>query len=272
MSTSFESPESPSTTSLPSLEQLHISETSAPPPTLPLPHRSFPFFLLPPELRSRILSFLLCPNSRPTVDLSDVNQRTSTSRLNYFLVSKRFGYEAYHIFYSSHTFRIFQIDSRYYSKRSLPLLARLPIHYLNVVTSLELRLGVAWSNPQKPWVVNDGLGLESCSNARTLKIFVEVDPSSPVFKGYRLEHGFYTEFCGVLLRQIIERLPVLETVEYDAYPSVDRNGALMTRLLEETSKGMKRTAWGKERNWGDSLADKLEMARERARVKGVDSS
>lgn len=65
----------------------------------------------------------------------------------------------------------------------------------------------------------------------------------------------------------MERLPVLETVEYDAYPSVDRNGALMTRLIDETMKGKKRIVWGRERNWGDSLDDKLEMARERARAK-----
>ncbi|KAL8754925.1 MAG: hypothetical protein Q9199_004008 [Rusavskia elegans] len=264
MSDSSETPKAPSTTLLPSVEQLHISETPLPPPTLPKP---FPFFLLPPELRSRILSLLLCPNSRPTVDLSDVNHLTSTSRLNYFFVSKRFGYESYHIFYSSHTFRIFQIDSRFYGKRTLPLLARLAVHYLNVITSLELRLGVAWSKPPKPWVVNDGLGLEDCQNVRTLKIFVEVDPSSPVFKGYRLEHDFYTDFCGVILRQIMERLRVLETVEYDAYPSVDRNGALMTRLIDETNKGKKRIIWGRERNWGDSLGDKLEMAQERASAK-----
>lgn len=65
----------------------------------------------------------------------------------------------------------------------------------------------------------------------------------------------------------MERLPVLETVEYDAYPSVDRNGALMTRLIDETNEGKKRIISGRERNWGDSLGDKLEMAQERASAK-----
>ncbi|KAL8992564.1 MAG: hypothetical protein Q9169_007006, partial [Polycauliona sp. 2 TL-2023] len=78
----------PSTTSLPSLEQLHISATPSQPPTLPGPPKSFQFFLLPPELRSRILSLLLCPTSHFTIDLSDENHYTSTQRLNYFLVSK----------------------------------------------------------------------------------------------------------------------------------------------------------------------------------------
>ncbi|KAL8779716.1 MAG: hypothetical protein Q9213_006805 [Squamulea squamosa] len=250
-----------SITSIALLEQLHISEAPSPPSRPPKPSNSFPFFLLPPELRSRILSLLLCPTTRLTIDLSPSNHVTSTPRLNYFLVSKRFGYEAYHVFYSSHTFRIFQTHGRFLGKRTSPLLARLPIHYLNVITSLELRLGPGWSDPPKPWFVSDRLGLEHCQAARTLRVFVEVDPSSPIFKGFRLNREFYTNFCGILLRQIIERLPVLETVEYDAYPSVDRDGDLMTRLLEETRKGSKRIAWGKERDWDDSLADKLEKAR-----------
>ncbi|KAL8661534.1 MAG: hypothetical protein Q9168_008376 [Polycauliona sp. 1 TL-2023] len=256
-----------STTSLPALDQLHLSKTPGPPPCRPKTPKSFPFFLLPPELRSRILFFLLCPTSHFTIDLSDENHRTSTPRLNYFLASKRFGYEAYHVFYSSHTFRVFQTHYRFLGKRTLPLLARLPRHYLNAITKLELRLGPGWHDPPKPWVVNERLGLESCENVRTLKIFVEVDPSSPIFKGFRLDCDFYTDFCGTLLRQIMERLPLLDTIEYDAYSSVDRNGALMIRLLEESKKGRKKITWGKERNWGDSLADKLEMARDRARAR-----
>ncbi|KAL8650833.1 MAG: hypothetical protein Q9226_004977 [Calogaya cf. arnoldii] len=267
MSGSSDSLALPSTTSLPSLEQLHISEVPLPPPTPPNPRKPFPFFRLPPELRTRVFSLLLCPTSHFTIDLSDENYLTSTPRLNYFIVSKRFGYEAYHVFYSSHTFRIFQTHSRFLGKRTLPLLARLPAHYLNVITKLELRLGLGWHDPPKPWVVDDRLRLEHCGNVRTLKIFVEVDPSSPIFNGFRLSWNFYTDFCGDILRQIMERLPLLETVEFDAYSSVDLNGALMTRLLEETTKGKKRIAWGKERHWGDSLVDKLEMGRERARAK-----
>ncbi|KAL8903881.1 MAG: hypothetical protein Q9171_007251 [Xanthocarpia ochracea] len=258
-----------SATPLPRFEQLHISKASAAPPRPPTHPRPFSFFLLPTELRSRILYFLLCPTPRLTIDLSPYNHLTSTTRLNCFLVSKRFGFEAYHAFYSSHTFRIFQIHGRFLSKRTSPLLARLPVHYLSVMTSLELRLGPGWSDPPKPWVVNERLGLEHCKAVRTLKVFLEVDPTSPVFKGFRLDWGFYTNFCGTLLRQVIERLSVLETVEFDAYPSVERDGALMTRLLEETKKGKKRVAWGREREWGDSLADKLEMARVKAQsVKG----
>ncbi|KAL9616317.1 MAG: hypothetical protein Q9204_008588, partial [Flavoplaca sp. TL-2023a] len=232
MSDTLETPESDS---LSSLKQLSIS------PNLP---KTFSFFLLPTELRSRILSLLLCPNSHLTVDISEENHRTSTARLNYFLVSKRFGYEAYHVFYSTHTFRIFPTNYSFIiRKRTVPLLARLPVHYLNVMTKLELRLGPAWSDAPKYWVITNHLGLQHCQNVRTLKIFIEVDPSGSTFKGYILNAKAYTDFCGDLLQQIMERLPLLETIEYDAYSNVERDGPLMTRLLEETTKGMKKISW-----------------------------
>lgn len=105
---------------------------------------------------------------------------------------------------------------------------------------------------------------------RTLRVFVEVDPSSPIFKGFRLNRHFFTDFSGALLQGVMERLPVLDTVEFDAYPSVDRDGALMTRLLEATKTAGMRIAWGSQREWGDSLADKLEKARLKARkAKGL---
>ncbi|KAL8708357.1 MAG: hypothetical protein Q9220_006737 [cf. Caloplaca sp. 1 TL-2023] len=242
--------------------------TSGPPPTPPT-SKPFPFFALPLELRSRILSYLLCPNSHLTIDLDPSNHHTSHPRLSLFLVSKQFGYESYHIFYSHHTFRIFQTHDRFLSgseqNKMEPLLARLPSHYRNVLVSLELRLGPRWTNPPKAWVVSDRLGLEECVSVRTLRVFVQVDPSSPIFKGFRLSLDFFTDFSGELLREIIKRLPVLETVEFDAYPSVDREGKLMTRLLEETRRAGKKVGWGKEREWGDSLADRLEVARLRVR-------
>lgn len=224
------------------------------------------FFDLPSEIRSKILSYLLCAHRR-TVDLDPSNFTAAIARLNLFLVSKQFGFEAYHVFYAGHTFRIFQTHGRFLGKKTEPLLARLPSYYRNVITSLELRLGPGWSDPPKPWYVSDRLGLEDCVAVRTLRVFVEVDPSSPIFKGFRLNEDFFTIFSGSLLRQVMERLPVLDTVEFDAYPSVDRHGALMTRLLEETRKARKLIAWGPEREWGDSLADKLEMARLKARQK-----
>ncbi|KAI4140813.1 MAG: hypothetical protein L6R39_005646 [Caloplaca ligustica] len=239
------------------------SRSSSPPIQPIVEHKPFRFLDLPFELRSKILSLLLCTDTR-TIDLDPSNHRTSTPRLNLFLVSKRFGYEAYHVFYAGHTFRVFQTHGRFLGKRAEPLLARLPTHYRKALTSLELRLGPGWSDPPKPWFVSDRLGLEDCTSVRTLRVFVEVDPSSPVFKGFRLNRHFFTDFSGTLFRQVMERLPVLDTVEFDAYPSVDRDGALMTRLLQETKDADKKVAWGSQREWGDSLADKLEKARLKA--------
>lgn len=232
---------------------------SIPPPA----NKAFRFFDLPSEIRSNVLSYLLCTERR-TIDLDPANYRTSTARLNLFLVSKNFGYEAYHVYYGGHTFRIFQTHGRFLSMRTEPLIARLPSYYRNALTSLELRFGPGWSDPPKPWYVSDRLGLEDCTSVRTLRVFVEVDPSSPVFKGFRLNRHFFTDFSGTLFQKVMARLPVLDTVEFDAYPSVDRDGALMVRLLEDTRKAEKRIAWGPQREWGDSLADKLEKARLKA--------
>ncbi|KAL8797084.1 MAG: hypothetical protein Q9182_007254 [Xanthomendoza sp. 2 TL-2023] len=262
MFTSSEPLESPSTIPEANFQHLNIAATSSPP--LPStksskPSKPFPFFRLPPELRSAILSLLLCPTPHSTVDLSSDNHLTSTPRLNYFLVSKRFGHEAYHIYYSTHTFRIFQTDGRFLGKRTRPLLARLPRHYLTVLRSLEIRLGLGWTDPPKPWVVNDRLGLQYCDAVTTLKVFVDVDPSGASFDGFRLDREFYTDFCGRLLARVLERLPALRVVEFDAYPSVYRDGALMTRLLVETARRGKKVAWGREREWGYNLAEKIEM-------------
>ena len=230
------------------------------------PASPFRFFDLPSELRFKVLTLLLCNDSH-TIDLDPSNYRTASSRLDLFLVSKRFGWEAHHVFYSGHTFRIFQTHGRFLGKKTEPLLARIPSYYRQAMVSLELRLGPGWSDPPKPWFVSDRLGLEQCIAVRTLRVFVEVDPSSPIFKGFRLNRDFFTNFSGNLLRGILERLPVLEVVEFDAYPSVDRHGALMTRLLHETENEQKKVAWSPRREWGDSLADKLEKARLKAQEK-----
>ncbi|KAI4212901.1 MAG: hypothetical protein LQ351_004426 [Letrouitia transgressa] len=225
---------------------------------------TFRFFDLPSELRSKILGDCLVVDPR-TVDLNPFNYRTASSRLDFFLVSRRFHEEAYRVFYSGHTFRIFQTHGRFLGKKDLPLLARLPTRYRSTITSLELRLGPGWSDPPKPWFVSDRLGLEECARVRTLKVFIEVDPSSAAFKGFRLNRVFFTNFSGHLLHDVIERLPSLDTVEFDAYPSVDRDGALVTRLSKEVEEGGKRIMWGSETEWGNSLADKLELARLRAK-------
>jgi hypothetical protein len=87
--------------------------------------------------------------------------------------------------------------------------------------------------------------------ARTLKVFVQCDPSHPVFEGFRISKDYYTDFCGQLLQKILERLPGLVQVEFDAWPSVEKNGPLMARLLAETRHAQKKVLWGPERGWTD---------------------
>ena len=67
---------------------------------------------------------------------------------------------------------------------------------------------------------------------RSLKVFVEIDPSHDLFQGFRVGKDFYTRFSTELLEQIIRRLPALGRVELDGWPSVMREGPLMKRLVE----------------------------------------
>lgn len=189
----------------------------------------FPFFDLPIELRSKVLSYNLT-EAQP-IDLDPNNYRSGRQRLNYFLVSHRFHAEASHMFYGNHSFRIFPTHGRFFSHRTKPLLQRLPSRYRELLTTLELRLGPGWSNPPKSWWVDSRLGIEEMVKVRTLKVFVECDPSHDIFKGFRIGKDFFTEFAAHLLEEITRRLPALLCVEFDGWPSVMREGPLMKKLV-----------------------------------------
>ena len=190
----------------------------------------FRFFDLPFELRYKILGYVLVSNQ--VIDLDPIFVYSARERLFLFLVSKGFHSDASYVFYSSHTFRIFPTNGRFFGNKTRPLLARLPSHYQRSLVSLELRLGPGWTCPPGSWRVNDALGLESMVAVRFLKVFVEVDPSHDFFRGFRVGKDFYTRFSTELLEQIIERLPALERVELDGWPSVMREGPLMRRLVD----------------------------------------
>ncbi|MCJ1272794.1 hypothetical protein MMC21_000583 [Puttea exsequens] len=193
--------------------------------TSPQPFR---FFDLPSELRSKILSYLLTLDS--VIDLHPTNYRAAHKRLALFLASKRLHLEASTLFYSTHTFRILPTHGRFFSPRTIPLPMRLPLRYRAALTSLELRLGPGWSNPPKSWRVTDALGLEQMDAVRRLRVFVECDPSHEIFRGFRIGKDFFTEFSGGLLEGVLEKLPVVETVEFEAWPSVMWEGPLMKSL------------------------------------------
>jgi len=215
-------------------------------PSLPKPAntlRPFNFFGLPAELRHKILGLLLKIDRIIDIDYSNWRQAMM------FPVSKKFHEEAAAVFYGINTFRLFPTHGRVEGNKVKPLIMRLSPRYRVDLISLELRLGPFWSKPPRCWKVSDALGLQDATAVRVLKVFVEVDPSHPVFNGFRRNKDFYTHFAGALLKGVIARLPSLEEVHIDGYPSVNRESPLIMRLVKETVGGQKRISWG----LGDSL-------------------
>lgn len=204
----------------------------------------FHFFNLPFELRRRILHMAL--SLHRTVDLDPLNNFDAPERLSIFLTSRRMHQEAYHVFYGGHTFRIFPTHWRFFGHKVQPMLSRLSPRYRKALISLELRLGPGWSNPPMSWRVTDRLALEDMAGVRKLKVFMECDPSQDIFKGFRRARDFFTTFAGDILKETIRRLPSLEEVQFDGYPSVTRDGPLMKRLKDEVNRGEKKILWGPE--------------------------
>jgi hypothetical protein len=128
-----------------------------------------------------------------------------------------------------------------------------PPRYRKYITSFQLRLGPGFTNPPKGWVVNDALGLQDASNVRSLNVFVEVDTSDPIFKGFRRDDdGFYERFSRDLLDNVLMCVPSIIEIQFDAYPSVRRNGAMMRGLLEIAKKHKRYISWGPERGWNEN--------------------
>lgn len=216
----------------------------------------FRFFDLPSEIRLRIYSFVLfTPRRRKalrangSVGASSKNPPRSPMdhRVNLYLASRRMHNEATDFFYSSQIFRLFHIQDYC----TLPTIRAVSSRYLPSIASVELILGSSWTAPPESWTVNRELGLEEMTRVKTFKIFVECDPSHPVFEGFRISEGFYTEFAGAIVQQSLKRLPNVVHVEFDAYPSVRKSGELMQRLLQETRAASKKIVWGPVRGWTD---------------------
>lgn len=219
--------------------------------------KPFPFLSLPSELRNRIyyMAFSVAPliiDLDPTI--LRLFQRTQLFSL--FRVSRQINRETTHHFFSTHTFRLFPTYPGRYFKTKRPLLARLPVHARQSVTSLQLRVGPGWNNPPRGWVVNDALGLKDCTSVRVLKVFVECDPSDIIFSGFRKSEGFYERFSADLLEAVLKEVPSIKVVEFDAYTSVTRTGDMMSGLGAVVTKYEKVVAWGEERGW-DKESDQV---------------
>jgi len=197
----------------------------------------FRFFDLPTELRLKILRIVLLVDR--VIDI-DYNNHPQTK---IFTVSKNFHKEASSVFYGINTFRIFPTRGGVDGRKVYPLISRFPAHYRAHLTSLELRLGPFWSKPLKCWKVTPALGLKDATAVRTLNVFVEVDPSHPIFRGFRKSKDFYSDFAGELLRKAIAGLPNLKGIVIEGYPSVTRDSPLIRRLAEEATSSKKTIAW-----------------------------
>lgn len=202
-----------------------------------------PFRLLdlPYELRYKIFKTFLSLDR--TIDLSPENHLSAQDRLSLFLTNRQVHEEAYTIFYGSHTFRIFPTHPRFYGGKVRSILVRLSSRYRAAITSTELRLGPGWSKPPKTWAASDRLKLRECISLRTMVVFVECDPSHQIFRGFRINKEFFTEFSGDLLGALIDRMPALERITFDRYPAVQREGELMMRLQDVVQGKGKRIAW-----------------------------
>jgi hypothetical protein len=211
----------------------------------------FPFLSLPSELRNKIYSLVFSPApAHLDLDPTIFKIFQQMQMFAIFCVSHQLYREATHHFFSTHTFRIFSTYPGRYFKTKRPLLARLPAHYRESITSLELRLGPGWNNPPRGWVVNDALGLAECTSVRVLKIFVECDPSDAIYKGFRKGDGFYEGFSANLLDEVMKRVPSIKTVEFDSYTAIKRSGGMMRALEEVATKYEGRMiSWGPKHGW-----------------------
>lgn len=217
-------------------------------PTVP-----FRFLDLPAELRLRVYGYHFA-DCEDVVDLDPDNYKRIHRKMALFKTCHQVYYEGSAFFYGNHTFRIFPTHPGRFFKTKKPLLARLSPAQRASIGTLELRLGPGWNRPPRGWVVNEALGLRHCVQARKLRVFVECDPSDNIFNGFRRADGFYEDFSRNLLQDILKDLPAIEVVEFDAWRSVKKSGAMMRGLLESMPPHCALT-WGPERGWTDGLDD-----------------
>jgi len=214
----------------------------------------FRFMDLPSELRIKVLDCYFSDVGR-VIDLDTDNYKRIHKKLGILRTCRALYYEASHVFYSTHTFRLFPTVGKFF-KAKKPLLARLNKRQRGWITSLELRLGPGWNRPPRGWIVNDALGLADCVNLRKLTVFVECDPSDSVFNGFRRADDFYEKFSRELLDGVLTGLPFLDRIHFDAWSGVKKSGAMMRGLFGVTLAHGRTIRWGPERGWTDH--DELE--------------
>lgn len=238
------------------VNNLQIASLTLDTPLTPLKRKSrvpvkpFPFLDLPSELRIKVYEHYFS-DAEKVLDLDRDNYKRYHKALGFVRVCRLVHTELTHLFYSTRAIRVFPTQPGKYFKSKKPLLARLKPIQRQCITSLELRLGPGWNAPPRGWVVNDALGLKDCSNLRKLTVYVECDPSDNAFKGFRRSEGFYENFSSRLLVSVLDELPENTAIEFEAYSSVKKTGAMMRGLLDIATQSKRRILWGPERGWTD---------------------
>lgn len=185
----------------------------------------FSFLELPGEIRNRIYRLVLYSSAGSRAD------GRKKSRTCILATSKRIHQEASYLLYSSASFKIFPLQDFV----PVPVIQELRPMYRSMVTNLEIVLGPSWNSPPETWRVSKLLArrLRMLSALKTLRIFVELDPTIPELERYRISYDFYTNFCGNLIRDVLATMPHLKLIELDGNPGIDTAGPLVTRLLIE---------------------------------------
>ena len=219
--------------------------------TLTLEGGPFPFFDLPAEIRNRIYRLVLF--SKPGFRLIDGRLRPCRTAI--MATSKQAHQEAAYVLYSTMSFRIFPLQDF----TPAPVIQELRPMYRAMVTKVEVTLGSSWTSPPKSWRVSKLLArrLSKLSAVQTLRVFVELDPSLPMFEKYRVSFDFYTDFCGNLLRDVLVCMPQVSHVEMNGNPGVEKTGPLVTRLLKEAEMKGKTCTIGPTKALGTPAGMKL---------------
>ncbi|KAI1259202.1 hypothetical protein F5Y18DRAFT_313476 [Xylariaceae sp. FL1019] len=211
----------------------------------------FRFLDLPSELRIKVYEHHFANAAGEVLDLDPDNYKTYHQRLAILRTCRTIYREAMYYFYSTHPVRVFPCHWGRHFKTKKPLLARLKPGQRACITTLDFRLGPGWSDPPPGWVVKPILGLDQCTNVTKLTIYAEIDPSDPTFKDFRRNNGYYTLFTVNLLNGILDQMPWIKRIEFDAWTVVKKSGALMQGLIGVAEARGLRITWGPDKGWTD---------------------